>query len=46
MPKCCSKCHMYYECETRNECCSECDFYSDYECLYEDEEIYDEDIED
>jgi len=37
---------MYYECETRNECCPECDFYSEYECLYEDEEIYDEDIED
>jgi len=34
MPKCCSKCYMYEECENKNECCSECDYYSDGECLY------------
>jgi len=34
MPKCCTQCYMYDECENRNGCCPECDYYSNGECLY------------
>ena len=42
MPRCCSNCYMYDECENRNECCSECDYYSGGECLYSEVEPYEE----
>jgi len=44
MPKCCSKCYMYDECENRNECCQECDYYSNGGgvCLYSEVAPYEE----
>jgi len=45
MPKCCSKCYMYDDCENKNECCAECDYYSDGGCLYEEEEKIFEELE-
>ena len=38
MPKCCSKCYMFSDCEDRNECCLECDYFSNGKCFYAEEE--------
>ncbi|MDI6883911.1 MAG: hypothetical protein QMD00_02050 [Hadesarchaea archaeon] len=38
MPKCCSNCYFYEECDHPNECCPKCDFYSDGECTLSKEE--------
>ncbi len=45
MPKCCTHCYMFDECENRNECCSECDYYSNGECFYSEVAPYEELIE-
>lgn len=37
MPRCCTKCHMFDECDNKNECCPECDYYSSGTCLLEEE---------
>jgi len=38
MPKCCSSCYLFEDCENRDGCCEECDFYSNGDCgLVEDE---------
>ncbi len=42
MPKCCTKCYMFDECDNKNECCSECDYYSDAKCLYAEEGEFEE----
>jgi hypothetical protein len=42
MRKCCSKCPMFNECEYKNGCCPECDFYSDGECLFGEEEPFED----
>jgi len=42
MHKCCSKCPTFGGCEYSNGCCPECDFYSDGECLFREEEPYED----
>jgi hypothetical protein len=42
MHKCCPKCPRYEECEYRDGCCPECDFYSNGECMFEEEEPYED----
>lgn len=42
MPKCCTHCYMFDECENRNECCPECDYYSNSGCIYSEVAPYEE----